>query len=123
MSYNAAQNILRHLTTRFIDQAPVEVAVARYRDQPDGSGGTKRVRVGTLPEQRVTLVEPSDSGFSGPIRDASGSEDDSLRYQLVAEWDADFAEGDEFDLDDHHYAVDQVMVANGYEVRALVIRT
>jgi hypothetical protein len=113
--------IQRRLTRAFVLRDPVEVALEGIEEVPSLSGAKARTRLVPRSPVVVTLCQPSDSGYRGALVDERGSRN-SIDFELVATYGTDVREGDEFDSRGHRYRVESMMVANDYEVRALVHR-
>jgi hypothetical protein len=68
-----------------------------------------------------SLIEPSDSGFRLPAVIAEGSQQ-SFDFLLLGSYDAIVEENDVFTHDGKEYKVVTLMIDNGYETRAMVLR-
>lgn len=112
---------LRAGTTAFISIAPVSLEIRHYTMADDGAGGKKRTYKLTREPQTFTLIEPSNSGNVEKATIAEGT-NTTFDFILLGEHDALVDQHDEFTYDGFIYKVENMMIKNGYEVRARVLR-
>lgn len=113
--------IHRDLTDAFIAQNSVELTLIPRGETVTATGG--RLKTASTPRvpQVFSLIEPSDSGFRLPSVIAEGSQQ-SFDFMLLGSYDAIVEENDVFTYDGHEYKVMTLMIDNGYETRAMVLR-
>lgn len=113
---------LRNDTKRFISFAPVTLTLRSYSIANDGTGGKKEVFAGNRPPQVFTLLEPSSSNYKLKATQPEGT-NTIYDYMLLGEYDAVIGLYDEFTYDGNEYRVENILSENGYERRAVVLRT
>ena len=113
---------LRADTVRFIDFSPVTLTLRMYDIIDDGTGGKKEVFAGNRPPQVFSLLEPSSSNYKMKSTQPEGT-NTIYDYMLLGKHDAVIGLYDEFTYDGNEYRVENILSENGYERRAVVLRT
>lgn len=113
---------MRADTLRFIRMAPMTITLRKSTKESDGSGGQVVVADGTRPAQVFTLLEPRNSNYLQKLTTAEGT-NTTYDFMLLGEWNAVVGLNDEFTYDGLVYRVENILPNNGYETRAMVLRT
>lgn len=113
---------MRDDTNRFIAVAPVEIELDTFTVEDDGTGGKRTISSGTRPPQVFTLLEPRSSGYGEKLTMPEGT-NSKFDFMLLGVWDAMIGMKDQFVMDGLVYRVENILPNNGYETRAMVLRT
>lgn len=119
MSFSSPANIA--LTKAFINVNPVDIVLQPATKTNDGMGGHVRTPAAPRVSQRFTLLEPSDSGYREPTASSDGSQL-TIDFLMLGMPDAIVDEDDVFTYEAKEYKIASIMVDNGYEKRAMVIK-
>lgn len=113
--------LLRDQTEWFIATRPVELLITPVKRQRTGNGGTGIVDLPQRPVQKLRLISMSDS--QKPTITDDGKERE-IDLTLLGPWDAQIDIGDWWrDGEGLKYEVVELVPYNGYEVRALVVKS
>lgn len=113
--------VLRDQTTYFIAANPMTLLLTPTRDDRTSQGGVRKVNLPTRPPQKVRLISQGDSQRPTITEDGIEREIDLV---LLGEWDAQIDIGDWWrDGEGLLYEVIEMVPYNGYEVRALVVKS
>lgn len=115
------QQLLRDQTEWFIAVKPIWLAVTPVRSQRTPGGGVARVNQPPRPVQKLRLISMSFTQKPTIIEDGIEREID---LTLLGPWDAQLDVGDWWrDGEGLHYEIVEMVPYNGYEVRALVVKS
>jgi hypothetical protein len=115
------QVILREQTEWFIAARPIDLIVTPVNRTRTSSGGTAKIDLPARPVQRMRLITMSDAQKPKITDDGIEREID---LTLLGAWDAQLDVGDWWrDGEGLHYEIVEMVPPNGYEVRALVVKS
>lgn len=113
--------LLRDQTTYFIAANPIDLIVTPVRRERTPDGGTRQVNLVPRPVQRLRLIAMSAS--QKPTITDDGIERE-IDLTLLGEWSAQLDVGDWWrDGEGLLYEIVEMVPFNGYEVRALVVKS
>ena len=112
---------LRAGTTAFINTNPVTVVLTPHTSEDDGAGGTLHIAGTPRDAAVVTLVEAKNSGYLDKSVIPEGT-NTVFDYMLIGQHDLVVGLYDTFSLDGQVYRVENIMMNNGYERRAKIVR-
>lgn len=113
--------ILRDQTTYFIAANPVDLILNPVFHEKTSTGGSRRINLPPRPVQRLRLISMSAS--QKPTLTDDGIERE-IDLTLLGEWDAQIDVNDWWrDGEGLLYEVIEMVPYNGYEVRALVVKS
>lgn len=113
--------MLRDQTEWFIAARPIDLTLTPVRRERTNTGGTRAINLAPRPVQRLRLISMSDS--QKPTITDDGIERE-IDLTLLGPWDAQIDVGDWWrDGEGLHYEVVEMVPYNGYEVRALVVKS
>lgn len=111
----------RDLTTWFIAASPIWLRVTPVKKQKTGAGGTALVNLPERVPQKMRLISMSASQKPKITDDGIEREID---LTLLGEWDCQLDVGDWWvDGEGLKYEIVEMVPFNGYEVRALVVKS
>lgn len=111
----------RDLTTWFIAANPIWLRVTPVRQEKKAGGGVALVNLPERPVQKMRLISMSASQKPKITDDGVEREID---LTLLGEWDCQLDVGDWWrDGEGLHYEIVEMVPFNGYEVRALVVKS
>lgn len=113
--------LLRDQTEYFIAAHPIELIVTPVRRQKTSSGGVAQMNMPARPVQRLRLISMSAS--QKPTITDDGIERE-IDLTLLGPWNAQLDVGDWWrDAEGLLYEIVEMVPYNGYEVRALVVKS
>lgn len=113
--------VQRELTTWFIAANPIWLRVTPVKKQRTTSGGQALVDLPERPVQKMRLISMSASQKPKITEDGVEREID---LTLLGEWDCQLDVGDHWrDGEGLAYEIVEMVPYNGYEVRALVVKS
>lgn len=113
--------MLRDQTEWFIAARPIDLTLTPVKSQRTSTGGTTRTNLPARPAQRLRLISMSDSQKPTITEDGVEREID---LTLLGPWDAQIDIYDWWrDGEGLLYEVVEMVPYNGYEVRALVVKS
>lgn len=109
----------KRITEAFIQADATSVTLVRTAEVGNGAGGVRRGGAAPLTPQTVRLVPSADPAVAEAPKTDGGTR--TTRYTLVAKFDANVKDGDEFSYEDETFVLSEVRVVGGYEKKATAV--
>ena len=112
--------VQRMLTEAFISTQPINITLVPMERQKTASGGYTFVAGAPRASQVMRLVEPAS--VPDPLRAADGTQRE-VDFMLIGAFDAEMAVYDMFIHGGNTWRIESLYPDNGWERRAVVVRT